>query len=41
MSHHAKVEAALRQLALSLPEAYEDFPWGDRVFKVKKKSSSS
>jgi predicted DNA-binding protein (MmcQ/YjbR family) len=20
-----------------MPEAYEDFPWGDRVFKVKKK----
>ena len=35
MAAHSKVEAALRALALSLPEAYEDFPWGDRVFKVR------
>lgn len=27
----------LREYALSLPEAWEDFPWGDRVVKVKKK----
>jgi predicted DNA-binding protein (MmcQ/YjbR family) len=27
----------LRTHALSLPEAYEDFPWGDRVGKVRKK----
>ncbi len=27
----------LREFALSLPEAYEDFPWGERVIKVNKK----
>jgi predicted DNA-binding protein (MmcQ/YjbR family) len=27
----------LRRFALGLPEAYEDFPWGDRVAKVGKK----
>src|SRR3954463_8374194 len=27
----------LRSFALSLPEAYEDFPWGERVVKVRKK----
>jgi predicted DNA-binding protein (MmcQ/YjbR family) len=27
----------LRERALSLPEAHEDFPWGDRVVKVRKK----
>lgn len=27
----------LRDHALSKPEAYEDFPWGDRVAKVGKK----
>lgn len=27
----------LRRYALHLPEAYEDFPWGDRVAKVGKK----
>jgi predicted DNA-binding protein (MmcQ/YjbR family) len=27
----------LRRFALDLPEAYEDFPWGDRVAKVGKK----
>ena len=27
----------LRAYALALPEAYEDFPWGDRVVKVNKK----
>jgi predicted DNA-binding protein (MmcQ/YjbR family) len=27
----------LREHALSLPEAWEDFPWGDRVAKVRKK----
>ena len=32
-----KAEAALREQALSYPEAYEDFPWGERVVKVKKK----
>jgi predicted DNA-binding protein (MmcQ/YjbR family) len=27
----------LRDFALGLPEAYEEFPWGDRVAKVRKK----
>ena len=27
----------LRNAALALPETYEDFPWGDRVVKVRKK----
>ena len=29
--------AALRAFALSFPEAHEDFPWGERVVKVRKK----
>lgn len=29
--------ATLRALALSYPEAHEDFPWGETVIKVKKK----
>lgn len=32
-----KVEAALRRHALSFPESYEEFPWGDRAIKVKGK----
>jgi len=28
---------ALREFALGLPEAYEEFPWGERVAKVKGK----
>jgi len=28
---------ALRADALARPEAHEDFPWGDRAFKVRKK----
>ena len=32
-----KAEAALRTLALSYPEAREEFPWGERVIKVRKK----
>ena len=32
-----KIEARLRQFALSFPEAYEDFPWGEIVVKVNKK----
>src|ERR1700761_6506322 len=28
---------ALRTYALSLPETREEFPWGDRVVKVRKK----
>ena len=30
-------ELALVTHALSLPEAVEEWPWGDRVFKVRKK----
>jgi predicted DNA-binding protein (MmcQ/YjbR family) len=33
----AKAEAALRAFALTLPEAHEEFPWGDRALKVGKK----
>jgi predicted DNA-binding protein (MmcQ/YjbR family) len=32
-----KVSRALREYALSFPEATEDFPWGERVAKVKGK----
>lgn len=37
---HAKLRrpaATLRNVALGLPEAWEDFPWGDQAFKVRKK----
>jgi predicted DNA-binding protein (MmcQ/YjbR family) len=30
-------ETALREFALSFPETREEFPWGDRVVKVKGK----
>ena len=30
-------EKALRKCALGYPEAYEEFPWGERVAKVNKK----
>ncbi|MGE5625125.1 MAG: MmcQ/YjbR family DNA-binding protein [Bacillota bacterium] len=30
-------EAVLRKYALGFPEAYEEFPWGERVIKVRKK----
>lgn len=30
-------EAALRRYALGFPEAYEEFPWGERVIKVNKR----
>ena len=32
-----EAEAALRDYALSLPQAYEEFPWGERAIKVRKK----
>lgn len=36
-SNAQKCELALRKFALRLPEAHEDFPWGERVVKVRKK----
>ena len=33
----ARTEAALRAFALTMPEAYEEFPWGERAIKVRKK----
>src|SRR6267142_2971291 len=30
-------EEALRAFALSFPETYEEFPWGERALKVKGK----
>jgi predicted DNA-binding protein (MmcQ/YjbR family) len=32
-----KLRARLREFALGLPEAYEDFPWEESVVKVTKK----
>jgi predicted DNA-binding protein (MmcQ/YjbR family) len=32
-----EVREKVRAFALALPEAYEDFPWGDTVIKVNKK----
>ena len=32
------VREGLRAFALGLPEAHEDFPWGESAFKVKGKS---
>src|SRR4029077_17607486 len=32
-----QVESRLRELALAYPETREDFPWGERVIKVKNK----
>ena len=37
MSRAAKAQLALRDFAMSYPEAHEDFPWGERVVKVKGK----
>jgi predicted DNA-binding protein (MmcQ/YjbR family) len=37
MTDPARLRLALRDYALSLPEAYEDHPWGERVVKVRKK----
>ena len=36
-SSRKAAEAALREFALSFPETREEFPWGDRVVKVKGK----
>src|SRR5262249_21030957 len=33
----ASIAAKLRKAALAYPGAVEEFPWGDRVFKVNKK----
>jgi predicted DNA-binding protein (MmcQ/YjbR family) len=33
----AAIEAVLRDHALGFPETHEDFPWGERALKVKKK----
>lgn len=32
-----KIESVLRDYALGFPEAYEEFPWGERAIKVKGK----
>lgn len=32
-----EAEEALRDFALTYPEAWEDFPWEERVIKVRKK----
>ncbi len=37
VSKAKQVREKLRKLALDLPEASEDFPWGERVVKVHKK----
>ena len=34
---HKQIENALRKHALTYPESHEDFPWGERVIKVKGK----
>jgi predicted DNA-binding protein (MmcQ/YjbR family) len=31
-------EASLRKFALAFPETVEEFPWGHRAFKVKKRT---
>jgi predicted DNA-binding protein (MmcQ/YjbR family) len=33
-----KAEEILRELAMGYPEATEDFPWGHRAIKVRKKA---
>ncbi len=32
-----RAEQALRKTALARPEAYEEFPWGERAVKVRRK----
>jgi predicted DNA-binding protein (MmcQ/YjbR family) len=34
---HRKAEEQLREFALGYPEAVEEFPWGERAIKVRKK----
>lgn len=38
LDHLAAAEEELRAFALALPEAYEEFPWGERALKVRGKS---
>jgi predicted DNA-binding protein (MmcQ/YjbR family) len=37
VSENASLRDRLNDFALSLPEAYVEFPWGERVIKVRKK----
>ncbi len=37
MTAQKAAEARLRKFALGFPESHEDFPWGERVVKVRKK----
>jgi predicted DNA-binding protein (MmcQ/YjbR family) len=37
MRPKSRYEGELRRYALGFPEANEDFPWGERVIKVRKK----
>jgi predicted DNA-binding protein (MmcQ/YjbR family) len=37
MAKQGSVWTQMRTFALALPEAHEEFPWGDRVAKVNKK----
>ena len=37
-SKGGSIESKLRAYALTFPEAYEEFPWGHRAMKVKKKA---
>lgn len=36
-SKASRAESALRNFALGYPETREEFPWGERVIKVRKK----
>jgi predicted DNA-binding protein (MmcQ/YjbR family) len=37
-SKTGKIEAKIRDYALTFPEVYEEFPWGHSAMKVKKKA---
>jgi len=37
LSATSRAGAALRRLALRYPEVHEDFPWGERALKVRRK----